>query len=221
MRRRTRSIAWLGSHATEICGASFCDSLPHLTMMRTLFLVLLFAWLGVASLASPAGVSPERNAFAMSEFKTLITEREASLLRGSRQYEFESIPQCDPSTAQAALDRYLACSECTSGLLVLDFGGVDPEFIDDTCAAGCCGEYSLETSGTGHFIHCSDKCCSRLVSLQTVEDSTEEEVQLAIALQIMVNNEFTVRKPLSIYVFNSLYSSQEWCYCAGACEELI
>lgn len=44
-----------------------------------------------------------------------------------------------------------------------------------------------------HFIHCIDGCCSRLVSLQISTESTVEQIQLAFELQIIINNEFTVR----------------------------
>lgn len=160
-------------------------------MARCFLLLLLAASLVATDVASPVGVVALKDAFAASKLKEMAADRGVTLPSAVRQSDFENIPLCDVDTAQAALTRYNNCIDCTGPLILLDVD-LDPDFIEDTCPTGCCGEYSLRSLTTGHFIHCVEGCCSRLISLQLPENPTEEQVQLVLENQIIVNNDFTV-----------------------------
>lgn len=165
--------------------------------MRILLLFFLVTASGRLSFSATVGSSILRNAFALAQYKALIADKGTnSKVITSRQGTFENIPLCDTATGQAASNLFQECGNCYEQLIQADVG-TSPEVIEDTCAPGCCGEYNLQSVATGHFIHCKDGCCRRLVSLQVLEGATPEQLELATLMQVIVNNEYTVGHPVS------------------------
>lgn len=188
------------SSPDQACAHSICRSPITSPTMRVLFLAFLITAFTRTTLTAAVGTSFLKAAFAISEYKARVVEdaSNANLPRTSRQTDFDSIPICVPSTGQAALERWESCGGCHDQVSLVDIG-IDPDFIEDTCPTGCCGEYNLDAIATGHFIHCKGGCCSRLVSLQISDLSTPEQVQLALELQVIVNNEYTVSQPMPLF----------------------
>lgn len=161
--------------------------------MRALLLLFFVAICFRVSSSTAVGSSFLRNAFAVSHYKALIRTKTSHSTRvSSRQSTtFENIPICDSAVGESAITAFNSCDGCIDQLLASD-SDTSPKPIEDTCPERCCGDYSLESEATGHFIHCVDGCCWRLVELQVADDSTSEEGELASQFKIIVNNEYTV-----------------------------